>query len=81
MTWISHRKEADKFIKIFSDNRILPSEWRYHLPIYIVQQPISVVNNARNFTIGMSEAIELYWPNLSDEYIATDPNSEQFMLF
>lgn len=81
MTWISARTYSNKFIELLSDNRVLPSEWRYHLPMYIVQQPLPVVINARNLAIGIIDAIDLYHPNLPDEYIATDANSEQFVLF
>jgi hypothetical protein len=80
MTWINSRSYANKFIELLSDNRVLPSEWKYHLPIHIVQQPITVVVNAYNLAQGIEDAISLYHPNI-DEYLATDPNSQQFTLF
>lgn len=75
MTWIDSRSYADKVVKLLSDNRALPSEWKYSIPILIVQQPITVVINAKHLADGINEAIDLYHPDAAfyslnpDKYI------------
>jgi hypothetical protein len=80
MTWIDSRSFGEKIIKILSDNRAMPSEWKYHIPIYIVQQPIPIVMNAKYLADGINEAIELYHPE-TDFYIPSHQKYVQETLF
>lgn len=53
-------RAAYKIIDILADNRILPAQWKFYVPIFIVQQPRPVVANARNLAEGILEGIEKY---------------------
>ena len=64
MTWIDSRSYGDKIVKILADNRPLPSEWKSAIPLYIVQQPLPVVMNAKYLADGINANIELYHPDL-----------------
>ena len=78
--WIDTRKFADKFINPLSDNRVLPSQWKYAIPMFIVQQPITVVINARNFADGIIHNIEKYGIDIPIDKLAYDEFSKDFML-
>jgi hypothetical protein len=80
MTWIDAQKEANKIVKILSDNRIMPSEWKYAIPMFIAQSPITVVINAKNLADGINEAIEKYHPDFPQDKIAYNEFSEDFMI-
>lgn len=80
MTWIDSRAFGEKIIKVLSDNRAMPSEWKYSIPLYIVQQPITVVMNAKYLADGINEAIELYHPD-TDFYIPSYQKYVQESLF
>ena len=64
MTWINSKAYADKFINLLSDNRVMLSEWKGIIPFHIVQQPHTVVMNAKYLADGINEAIELYHPGV-----------------
>ena len=78
--WIDTRKFADKFITPLSDNRVLPSQWKYAIPMFIVQQPITVVINAKNFADGIIHNIEKYGVDIPIDKLAFDEFSKDFML-
>lgn len=80
MTWINSRSFGEKIINILSDNRAMPSEWKYHIPIYIVQQPLPIVMNAKYLADGINEAIELYHPD-ADFYMPSHQQYAQETLF
>ena len=81
MVWINSRSVASKLEKIFSDNLVLPSEWRYAIPLHIVQMPLPLVINAKNFADGMQHNIELYGIDIPSEKLPIDPYSENYLLF
>jgi len=80
MTWVNSRSISTKLVNIFSDNKVMPSEWRYAVPIYIVQQPLPVVINVKNFIDGMQEHIEIYGVEIPPERLATDAYSLDYLL-
>ena len=80
MTWIDHRRYSDKFITLFSDNKVLPSEWKYSIPRSIVQQPITVAINARNFADGILYHLELYDVQIPSDKLAWDEFSKDFLI-
>lgn len=80
MTYINAQKIADQIVKILSDNRVTPSEWKYAIPLFLVQNPVTIVLNAKNLADGIDEAIEKYHPDLPQDQLAYDPNDERFML-
>jgi hypothetical protein len=80
MTWINGRSFADKFIKIFADNQVLPSEWKYAIPLFIVQSPLPVVINAKNFADGIQQHIEMYGVDIPIEKLAQDPYSKDYLI-
>lgn len=81
MVWINSRTYASKFEKLFSDNTVLPSEWKFAIPLHIVQMPLPLVINAKNFADGINHNIELYGLDIPSEHLAFDPYSENYMLF
>jgi len=81
MTWIDERKIADKFITLFADNRVLPSEWRFAIPMLIVQRALPVVINAKNFADGINRNIELYNVIIPDDKLAGDPRSKDYLIY
>ena len=80
MSWTDQRRYADKFITLFSDNKVLPSEWKFSIPLYIVQQPITVAINARNFADGIIHNLELYGVEIPDDKLAWDYYSKDFLI-
>lgn len=79
-TWINSRSYADKFIKLFADNTVLPSEWKFAIPLFIVQHPLPVVINAKNFADGIQYNIEKYGIDIPSDKLAFDPYSEDYMV-
>lgn len=80
MTYIDARSIADKIAKILSDNRVTPSEWKYVIPMYLVQNPVTIVANAKNLADGIQYNIDLYGPNIPDSLLAYDPISTDYIL-
>lgn len=80
MSWVDTRKFADKFINIFADNRVLPSEWKYMIPLFIVQQPITTVINAKNFADGINDHIELYGVDIPPHKLVYERYSKDFLI-
>ena len=80
MAWVNTQQLSDKFVKLFSDNRVLPSEWKYAVPLFIIQQPITVVINAKNFADGIQHNIEKYGVNIPAEQLAFDPYSSDYFV-
>ena len=73
-------KSAHKIIDVLSDNRILPADWKWLIPIFIVQQPRPIIINARNMADGILEAIEKYDIHLPDYTIASYEGSKDYQL-
>ncbi len=80
MAWANTQQLSDKFIKILSDNRVLPSEWKYAVPLFIVQQPITVVINAKNFADGIQHNIEKYAVDIPHDKLAFDEYSLDYFV-
>jgi hypothetical protein len=80
MVWTNSRSFADKLIKIFSDNQVLPSEWKYAIPLFIAQSPLPVVINAKNFADGMQHNIELYGVDIPPQKLAQEPYSKDYLI-
>jgi len=67
---------ARKIITALADNRILPADWRFFIPIFIVQQPLPIVLNARDLAEGIDIAIEKYDIQLPEWQRATYEGSK-----
>lgn len=80
MVWVNSRSVAAKLEKIFLDNTVLPSEWKYAIPLHIVHMPLPLVLNAKNFADGMQHNIELYGINIPPSGLAHDPYSQDYLL-
>lgn len=80
MTWINADKIAHKLIDILSDNRVMPSEWKYAIPLFIAQQPKPIVYNAKNLADGIQYNIELYGVEIPSEKLAIDPYDKDYLL-
>lgn len=68
--WINTAQYAHKFINLFSENRLSPEDWKFMLPLHVVQQPLAVVANAKNFADGIQYSIELYGVDIPTELLA-----------
>ena len=79
-TWINAGSYVDKFAKLFSDNKVLPSEWKFGIPLLLVQQPLPVVINAKNFADGIQYHIELHGVNIPPDLLVYDPYSNDYLL-
>lgn len=73
-------RAAHKIVDTLSDNRILPADWKWLVPIIIVQQPRPIVINARNLADGILEAIEKYDIRLPDYTIASYEGCKDYQL-
>jgi len=71
---------AYKIIDILADNRILPADWKWFIPMIIVQQPLPVVMNAKNMADGILENIDKYNVQIDPYKIATYEGSKDYLL-
>jgi hypothetical protein len=76
MGWVNTAQYAHKFINLFAENRLLAEDWKFMIPLHIVQQPIAVVANAKNFADGIQYAIELYGVDIPNELLAYEGMGE-----
>lgn len=53
-------KIGQKISDLLSDNRIYTTQWRFFIPLIIVQQPKPVVINARLLAEGIVKATDQY---------------------
>lgn len=80
MAWANTQQISERFVKILSDNRVLPSEWKYAIPLFIVQNPITVVINAKNFADGIQHNIEKYGIQIPSDKLAYDEYSTDYLM-
>ena len=80
MTWINADKIAYKLIDILADNRVFPSEWKYAFPLFLDQQPLPIVYNAKNLADGIQYNIELYGIEVPPDKLARDPYDKDYLL-
>ena len=80
MAWANTQQISERFVKILSDNRVLPSEWKYAIPLFIVQNPITVVINAKNFADGIQHNIEKYGIQIPSDKLAYDEYSIDYLM-
>jgi len=73
-------RAAHKIIDILADNRILPADWKFVLPIYIVQQPRPIVANAMNLSHGILEGIIKYGIEIPDYKYAAYEGCKDYQL-
>ena len=79
-SYVDHRTVAYKFIDQFANNRVFPSEWKWMIPMFIVQQPLPIVANARNLADGIIEGIEKYGVQIPGHLYATYEGSEEWLI-
>ena len=80
MAWANTQQISERFVKILSDNRVLPSEWKYAIPLFIVQNPITVVINAKNFADGIQHNIEKYGIQIPSDKLAYNEYSVDYLM-
>lgn len=80
MTWINANRITDKLIAILADNRVMPSEWKYAVPLFLAQQPLPIIYNAKNLADGIQYNIELYGIEVPPDKLASDPYSKDYLL-
>jgi hypothetical protein len=70
MSWINTSQYAHKFIDLFAENRLFPEDWKFMIPLHIVQQPLAIVANAKNFADGIQYNMELHGVEIPNELLA-----------
>jgi len=80
VAWFNNDKIADKISKILSDNKVLPSEWKYGVPHFLMQEPLPVIYNAKNLADGIDHYIELHNIKIPSDKLAFDPYSQDYLL-
>lgn len=71
---------ARRIITALADNRILPADWKFFIPIFIVQQPLPLVINARNLADGIHDGIQKYNIDIPSYRLATYEGSKDYLL-
>ena len=79
-TWINAKSIAYKLIDIFADNRVMPSEWKYQIPLFIINKPLPIIYNAKNMADGINHYIELNDIRVPPDKLAYDPYSKDYLL-
>jgi len=67
--FISSNKIAFKIIDLFSDSRVMPSQWKFDIPMHIVQAQLPIVANAKNFADGIEYNLAKYYIDIPDDMI------------
>ena len=80
MKWNDASSIGSRLSDLLSDNRILPSDWKYFIPFYIVQQPITIAINAKNLADGINEAIELYDIRIPPEKLVSGRYNQSYLI-
>ena len=65
-------KTAGKLIKLFADGTILPYQWKFQIPEYLVMDSFHVLRNVKNFTDGINFYSELHDKEIPSEYLFPD---------
>ena len=76
MGWINTTTYAYKFIDLFAENRLFPEDWKFMIPLHIVQQPMAIVANAKNFADGIQHNIEMYGLEVPADLLAYEGQGE-----
>ena len=80
VAWIGTDKIADKMVNLLSDNRVLPSEWKFGVPLFIINKPLPIIYNAKNLADGINYYIELNDVDIPADKLAFDPYSKDYLL-
>lgn len=70
-------KVAQKIIELMSDNRIHLSDWKYDIPMYIAQQDLPILANAKNLADGINYAMERYGIDLPEDMVVAYSGDKQ----
>jgi hypothetical protein len=65
-------KTADKLVKLFADGRILPYQWKFQIPEYLVMDSFNVLRNVKNFADGVNFYSELHNRVIPSEKLVGD---------
>lgn len=80
VAWQGTDKIADKIVTLLSDNRVLPSEWKFGVPLFIVNKPLPIIHNAKNLADGINYYIELHNVPIHHSKLAYDPYSRDYLI-
>lgn len=80
VAWQGTDKIADKMTALLSDNRVLPSEWKFGVPLFIINKPLPIVYNAKNLADGINYYIEVNGLHIPPDKLAFDPYSKDYLL-
>lgn len=67
--FLPSNKIALKLIELFSDSRVLPAQWKFDIPMHLVQQQKQIVANVKNFADGVEYNLSKYNVDVNEEYI------------
>ena len=80
VAWQGNDKIADKMVTLLSDNRILPSEWKFGVPLFIINKPLPIIYNAKNLADGIQYYIEVNNIMIPPDKLAYDPYSKDYLI-
>ncbi len=80
VAWQGNDKIADKMVTLLSDNRILPSEWKFGVPLFIINKPLPIIYNAKNLADGIQYYIEVNNIMIPSDKLAYDPYSKDYLI-
>ena len=80
MSFVSPRKISESVVKLLSDNKVYPSEWRHMIPILLVQGALPTVINAKLLADGINEKIEIYDIPIPPEVINPQEHQKEWFL-
>ncbi len=49
---------SEQLVKLLSDSRIHPDQWRYWIPQHITEENMHIISNAKNFADGINEQLD-----------------------
>lgn len=67
--FIPANKLALKVIELLADSRILPAQWKYDIPMHLVQQNKQIIANAKNLADGIQYNLDKYGIEVPEEYV------------
>jgi hypothetical protein len=65
-------KIAEKLIKIFANGTVLPHDWKFNVPRYLMGETFFVLRNLNNFVDGLKFHMELYDKRIPSEELMPD---------
>jgi len=69
----TNKKIAEKLADLFSDNRIMLSDWKYGIPFYLTQEKDSIVVVAKNLADGIDYQMDRQGIDIDPKFVVAYP--------